>query len=297
MFDLFWKRSLATRSVLGLNERNRQIVAPENPRRHLPLVDDKRLTKALLEEHGIPTPKTLGVFDSGFHLTRGLPSLLEGLTELVLKPAQGAGGGGILVLARDDRGWVDPGGRIWSPRELVAHGQGILFGNFSGGRDDAVLAEERLYPGPVLGDLEFSGLPDIRVIVHRGEPRLAMIRVPTKQSRGKANLHQGGIGVGLDLATGETTGARWKGRDIDRHPDTGQAILGRTCCHWDLVLEIARRSAAIVPLGYLGVDIAPTKDRGPVVLELNGRPGLEIQNANGRGLRDLLGLASGEGKR
>ena len=296
MLDLIWKATHRERPILGLNERNREIVGRGNPRHLRPLVDDKRLTKEILEKNDIPAPTTLAIFDTGFHLMRGLGPLLEGQTEVVIKPSQGAGGGGILILQRGGEGWHEPNGRIWNLRKLQTHCQSILFGNFSGGRDDGVLIDERLHPGPALGGLETAGLPDIRVIVHRLEPKLAMIRIPTKESGGKANLHQGGIGVGVDLATGLTTNARCKGRPIEVHPDTGQSILGRHCEDWPLVLDIARRAGAAVPLEYLGVDIAPTREKGPVVLELNARPGLEIQNANHLGLRDLLGLVDRGGR-
>ncbi|MRR31196.1 alpha-L-glutamate ligase-like protein, partial [bacterium] len=41
-------------------------------------------------------------------------------------------------------------------------------------------------------------------------------------------------------------------------------------------------------LGYLGVDLVIDRDRGPLLLELNARPGLAIQLANRHGLRTRL---------
>jgi hypothetical protein len=41
-------------------------------------------------------------------------------------------------------------------------------------------------------------------------------------------------------------------------------------------------------LGYLGVDIVIDRDQGPLLLELNARPGLGIQIANMAGLRSRL---------
>jgi D-alanine-D-alanine ligase-like ATP-grasp enzyme len=38
----------------------------------------------------------------------------------------------------------------------------------------------------------------------------------------------------------------------------------------------------------MGVDFAIDAHHGPLVLELNARPGLEIQNVTGIGLRALL---------
>jgi predicted ATP-grasp superfamily ATP-dependent carboligase len=44
----------------------------------------------------------------------------------------------------------------------------------------------------------------------------------------------------------------------------------------------------VTGLGYLGVDIVLDRDKGPMLLELNARPGISIQNANRFGLRDRL---------
>jgi len=44
-------------------------------------------------------------------------------------------------------------------------------------------------------------------------------------------------------------------------------------------------------LGYLGVDIVLDKAYGPMLLELNARPGLAIQVANQAGLRQRLAIA------
>jgi glutathione synthase/RimK-type ligase-like ATP-grasp enzyme len=43
-------------------------------------------------------------------------------------------------------------------------------------------------------------------------------------------------------------------------------------------------------LGYQGIDIVLDRDRGPLVLELNARPGLNIQIANREGLGHRLAL-------
>jgi len=43
-----------------------------------------------------------------------------------------------------------------------------------------------------------------------------------------------------------------------------------------------------VPLNYVGVDIVIDETDGPLILEINARPGLEIQNINGFGLGAAL---------
>jgi glutathione synthase/RimK-type ligase-like ATP-grasp enzyme len=123
---------------------------------------------------------------------------------------------------------------------------------------------------------------------------MSMTRVPTKQSDGKANLHQGALGIAIDIASGVTTHAQFLGQSIDRHPDSGIALLGRTLPFWPEVLALAVRAAQAVPLKYLGVDIS-ISPAGPLLLEINVRPGLEIQNVNKRGMLGMLEAITAEG--
>ena len=98
-------------------------------------------------------------------------------------------------------------------------------------------------------------MPDIRVIVYRGYPAMAMVRLPTRASDGKANLHQGAVGAGVDMSGGRTlTGVL--GNDIvDEHPDTGALIAGLQIPHWDFILQSSARGYEVTGLGYLGVDM------------------------------------------
>jgi glutathione synthase/RimK-type ligase-like ATP-grasp enzyme len=45
--------------------------------------------------------------------------------------------------------------------------------------------------------------------------------------------------------------------------------------------------AEIIPMGYLGIDIA-ISEKGPIILEVNARPGIEIQNISDEGMIDIL---------
>ena len=57
---------------------------------------------------------------------------------------------------------------------------------------------------------------------------------------------------------------------------------------WREHLLIGAMAYDMTGLGYLGADIVLDKERGPMMLEINARPGLAIQIANGVGLRDRL---------
>jgi alpha-L-glutamate ligase-like protein len=282
--------------VLGINGRNRGLIYPHNPRRFYPLADDKILTKEILSEAGVPVPRSLRVI-TGMEEARRAPQLLAEFDDFVIKPSQGAGGSGILVLLKKTPdGWLDPDDRVQTPWDISRHISNIVFGNYAHGLRDRAIIEERLIQAPLFDEGLFPGLPDIRVITLRGRPLIAMLRVPTRHSHGKANLHQGAVGVGVDLETGTATHASFKGTPVREHPDTGTVLLGAMVAGWPGILDTALRAAAAMPLGYLGVDIALDARRGPVVLEVNVRPGLEIQNANHKGLRGIVAAVEAGGR-
>jgi glutathione synthase/RimK-type ligase-like ATP-grasp enzyme len=51
---------------------------------------------------------------------------------------------------------------------------------------------------------------------------------------------------------------------------------------------MASRCYELSGLGYVGVDFVLDRNQGPLILELNARPGLAIQMANGNGLHHRL---------
>lgn len=281
-----------TRQVLGINRRNGELLAHYNPRHLFQTVDHKLKTKEALLAVGVPVVETLAVYRFQYEIRRFAHDS-RAWGEFVVKPAQGAGGEGVVVVTgRDDDTFLTSHGEPMHMRQLESHVSDILGGVFSlNQRYDEALVERCLHAHPLLAHLSFRGLPDIRVILHRGVPLMAMLRLATQRSKGRANLHVGGLGVGVDLTTGETvaavTGKRW----IRNHPDTELPLLGVRIPQWDELLLTAARCADAVALGYLGVDLTLDAERGPCVLELNARPGLAIQLANRQGLRPLLAAA------
>ena len=281
-------RTLRQQGVLGINRRNARYTLVANDRARFPLVDDKLETKRLCIEAGIPVPGLLA--EARLHVeARGLPEALRNVESFVLKPARGAMGNGILLIRSDGRGGFLRGGRSISAEDLVYHAAGIISGLYSlAGHQDVALVEECLQTHLLLVPLSAGGVPDIRVIVYRGIPVMAMTRLPTQRSGGRANLHQGAIGAGIDLASGRTLFAVHKNRPIVRHPDTDQPLVDVPIPEFDRVLEIAVRATDCTGLGYIGADMVVDALRGPVILELNARPGLAIQLANRAGLRPRL---------
>ncbi len=273
-------------AVLGMNARNARVEA-ENPLKAIQLVNSKHDTKAALEEAGVPVAPTLVRIRDRRELSRldwdALPEAFA------LKPNYGRGGAGIL-LAKDGDGWSTLSGRPLSKEVIKDQIRSILEGEYSleSVEHDSALLEPLIVPHPVLARLVPSGLPDIRVICHRGEPLLAMMRLPTEESEGRANLHQGAVGAAVDLGSGRVARAMLKRERIEEHPDTGEGLLGVEVPEWGAVVEAAARCAEATGLGYLGADVVVDEERGPLVLEVNARPGLEIQNVAGVRLADLL---------
>jgi alpha-L-glutamate ligase-like protein len=184
---------------------------------------------------------------------------------------------------------VKPSGTELTPGDLRNHVTNILAGLFSlGGKRDYALIEYRVLPAALLTALSFQGAPDIRVVMLHGYPVMAMLRASTKESDGRSNLHQGAIGIGIDIATGITVRAIHHGKPVNRHPDLGINLIGVQIPEWDTILRMSVTCQEMTGLGYLGVDIMIDETKGPLMIEVNARPGLAIQMANGIGLMKRL---------
>ncbi len=280
---------LREKGVLGLNQRNVHFISRYNARSLFPLVDDKLKTKLMARKFNVNVPHLIDTIQYQ-HETRHIEELLKGLREFVIKPAKGSSGKGILVIVdRQEDGFVKSSGVIISLQEIRRHVSNILSGLFSlAGKPDIAILEDLIHFDPAFQSYSYEGVPDIRFIVFQGFPVLAMMRLATHLSDGKANLHQGAIGVGLDLATGKAIGGVQFDRPIEIHPDTGAALKDLNVPSWNDMLELAAECYDMTKLGYLGSDIVLDANRGPLLLELNARPGLAIQIANQTGLLKRL---------
>lgn len=271
--------------IIGMNQRNIGLVAKYNPRRLYPLVDDKLKTKLLAQKAGVTVPKLLGTLLYQHDVSK-LEKILTAYDQFVIKPVKGSGGKGILVIcAREHNFYIKPSGDMLSLLEIKRHVSNILSGLHSlGGKPDTVMIESLIKIDPVFSGYSHEGVPDLRVIIFQGYPIMAMLRLATHASDGKANLHQGAVGVGIDIGTGNALHAVQFGKPIQRHPDTRKTFSELAIPHWDKLLSLAAACYEMTGLGYLGVDIVLDRDQGPMIIELNARPGLAIQIANNAGL-------------
>jgi alpha-L-glutamate ligase-like protein len=277
-----------SKSVLGMNARNYLYIRPYNKPTAKRIADDKLETKRVLQEHNIPIPSIFASFSTRASVRNFDWDLPE--NGFVVKPARGYGGSGILAF----KSWHDGVGKTVSGEEynikdLESHIFNILDGAFSlQYLPDNAFIEDLVIQHPFFKKIAPVGLADVRVIVFRQIPVMAMLRIPTQSSAGKANLHLGALAAGIDIATGITTNALHKTQLIYRIPDTKKKTSGIKLPNWEDILLLAAETQKVIGLGFAGVDIVIDAKKGPVVLEVNARPGLKIQNANLASLRTRL---------
>lgn len=279
--------------ILGINARSAGYLRFnwKGPRK---LADDKLRTKRRLKKFDIPHPELYGVLADHTEVNRFDWNKLGG--SFVIKPVKGLGGQGILLVkksVKESDKFILPNGKRVVSDDLKMHAMDIVDGRYSHNNlQDKAMIEERINIHPKFKRMAVGGAPDVRVIVFNKVPVMAMLRLPTEESGGRGNLHQGAIGLGIDMATGITTYGVYKEGPIKYFPDSckyaGKKVNGITVPHWNKILKMAVETQIASKLAYLSVDMLIDAEKGPVVLELNDQPGLSIQLANMQGLRKRL---------
>lgn len=281
---------------MGINERNIRYISPFNSKRAINIADSKILTKKVLKKAGLPVTETYYILHNRKELQnfiwRNLPK------SFVLKPNRGLGGEGIIVVygkRKNQECWIKADKTSLTANDLNNHILAILDGDFSiTNIPDAAIFEERIKIHPVFKPYSHKGIPDIRIIVFNNIPVMAQLRLPTPESGGAANLHRGGIGVGIDMANGITTHAVHRDSLINAMPGSKLSFRGIKIPNWKELLRLAIEVQKTTGLGFVGVDIAIDREKGPLILETNARPGLSIQIANmaplGERLKRVIGL-------
>ncbi|KKP17724.1 alpha-L-glutamate ligase [Vibrio cholerae] len=274
---------------MGMNKRNHAYIGRYNDRSKYPLVDDKLKTKLIAQRAGCTVPKLIGVISNQAEV-KHIHEMVKDWPGFVIKPARGSGGKGILVVTSHQAGvYTKPSGSNMNKEDVERHISNALAGLFSlGGKNDVAVVENLIQFDDCFEGFSYEGVPDVRIIVFKGYPVMAMMRLSTSASDGKANLHQGAVGVGIDIATGKAVRAVQFNKPVTHHPDTDKELATLVVPHWERLLTLAASAWEMTGLGYLGTDMVLDKEEGPMVLELNARPGLAIQIANGAGLLPRL---------
>jgi len=275
--------------ILGLNARNLDYVLKKD-RTSLAIADNKIKVKRMLKMAGLPVPETYAVIKNEKDFKKfdwDLPK------SFVLKPNQSLGGEGVLIVygkKKNSPTWIKAGQSLIPLEDIKHHVYNILEGNFSPSeKSDKAVFESRVRLHPAFKPYTFKGgVPDVRVVVYEKIPIMAELRLPTKASEGRSNLHLGGIGVGIDMKSGITTTAILRNRLVETVPDTRHVLSGIQIPQWKDVLRIAALAQKHSGISLLGVDIAIDRDKGPMIFEINSRPGISIQIANQSPLRERL---------
>lgn len=281
--------SSAVEKILGMNARNLLYIRPNNLKPVVRLADDKLNHKKLLAENDYPVPKIYQEFraseDVGQFDWSSLPN------SFVIKPAFGFGGEGIMVIfGKRKEGWIRTDGSMVDIDQMRIHTFDILDGSYSmHSLPDTAFIEQKVITHKVFKKYTYKGTPDIRIIVFNQVPVMAMLRLPTEESDGRANLHAGALGVGIEMASGITTHAIYRNRIINLLPANSKVKLhGLKIPHWDEMLKMSSEIQELTKIGYIGIDFVLDKNEGPMILEINARPGLSIQNANLAPLKERL---------
>jgi hypothetical protein len=249
----------------------------EGDREPVSELNDKVEFEKHCRKHQIRAVPVLTVLRSGGAELFGHPSDLE--TDLFVKPVTGCGGKGAERWDYSTGLYRAPGGRWYARDEMLDH----LARRSSNG---PLLIQPRIGNHEALQRLNNGALSTVRVLTcldESGEPELvgAAMRMAVGANRTVDNLHAGGIACAVDLESGILGPASNLGADslfgwLDRHPDTGARITGTRLPLWDEVQGMAVRAhRAFSDRILVGWDIAITPD-GPVLIEGNGSPDLDI---------------------
>ncbi|MEM1258901.1 MAG: sugar-transfer associated ATP-grasp domain-containing protein [Bacteroidota bacterium] len=275
------------KGVIGLNRRNIEFIYPHNQRKYYTLADDKVKAKMILHENDIACAKTYAVIERVSEIKLKWAGL-QHKKALVIKPAKGCGGGGIKILKKDATGQWQSSGNTMTDTQIFHHITSIISGLFSMASNDVCLIEECIVPHSFFAEIYHEGVPDFRIITLKGKPLMAMLRMPTSKSDGKANLHQRGVGIGVDMKNGTLTQVYDGKHYSHHHPDNENMVFGKQIPFWFTMLQLAKRTAHAFPLDYLGIDLVIDKIKGPQIMEVNVRPGLGIQLVNKCGLQSTI---------
>ena len=263
--------------ILGINARNLLYIRPYNKKKAIKLADDKIKTKQFLSARGIPVPKLYNILRDPSDVEKFDYNTLP--NKFVVKPNKGFGGEGIIpIRSKQNNLFTTASGKEITPMQLKDHCSDIVDGRFSiSNVADYAFFEQLIETDNAIGQFSYGGLPDIRIIVHNLIPVMAMLRLPTKESGGKANLHMGACGVGIDIAKGECTHIVYKNKIINELPEGLGQIKGVKIPYWDEMLLIASKVQLLTNLGYMAIDLCIDKTVGPVLLEINARAGLAVR--------------------
>ncbi|MEJ2762324.1 MAG: sugar-transfer associated ATP-grasp domain-containing protein, partial [Gammaproteobacteria bacterium] len=249
-------------------------------------LSDKAAFAERCREHGLAVVPALATVnaDGVRRLDGGETGLPQ--CDLFLKPLRGAGG-------RGASSWIyGEDGLYHGNRGTVLSEAGLTEFLIELSRNNEYVIRARVSNHPDLAALAGTALSTVRVVTcldEEGRPEVthAVLRMASSTDVVVDNFHAGGIAAAVELTTGRLgpatdMGLRADSRWWDTHPVSGAPITGHTIPMWEQVPELARRAHEIfgdqVAIGW---DIAVCEE-GPVLVEGNKSPDLDIIQRIGR---------------
>lgn len=266
--------------ILGQNARNLKYIWEFNDDLAKKLADSKIKTKEFLANKWVKVSENLAIIKSHDELDNFDMNSLP--LPFVVKPNAWYWWKWIIVFDKKDGAgnFISNDNQIYSPQEFIVHVREILDGFYSlSWSRDKVIFERKLNLDHSIELLGKYWLPDIRVIVFNSVPVIAMLRVPTANSKWKANLHGWACGLGIDIWTGRITYITQFKKMIKSIPGIWD-VRGIEIPHWEDVLRLAVKVQQVTGVWYVWCDIVLDDTFWPLLLEMNVRPWLEVQVAN-----------------
>ena len=279
--------------LLGLNARVLDYIKEYNDSTAKKMADSKIKTKEFLSAKWVSVVDTLLVVSNLKELEK--INLDDLKLPFVVKPNAWFWGKWILIIDKKDASWnfVLNNWDVMTKKELLSHFQFILewFFSLSWNRDKVIIEKKVILDSSIELLWKFW-LPDLRVIVFNMVPVMAMFRIPTAESKWKANLHAWACWVWVDIATWKLTYITYKWKNVKSVPWIWD-VRWIELPNWEKVLETAVKVQQITKIWFLGCDIVLDKQDWPLLLEMNIRPGLSVQLANLAPLKTRLKKVSG----
>ena len=258
--------------------------------------EDSWLCARILEDSGVPMPRTLAVVDRA--AARAWPGTLVIRTAAELREfALAHVRDGAAVFGKENRGVSGFGTfliREAGATSLRLEGEGwfgyehcldTLF-------DDTVYILQPVERNHTFFSRWTEHLATVRIclLFTREGPKIpfAVLKLPGPGSTSDHFWRKGALACDVDPRTGVIARARTKDplgtTEYTDHPVTGARIVGETLPRWDEVLDLARAcSAVFAPVRYQSMDVAMTPG-GPMLIEINTGGGFDLpQLASGRG--------------
>ena len=259
------------------------------PRSYSFIGENKIVIEHFFRSVAISHPVTLGIVREGSLYSAGMEALKfdemlkTGAGKLFVKPVDGWGGRGIHIFHRSSDG-----------RYLSTDGTG--FQDFITGlrieKRDAIV-QEGIPQDPVIARIHPESVNTCRIITENKGGGVRAVCAILRMGRGPSeidNVSSGGMCTYIDIVTGKTGdfAVSMERETFLEHPDSHVHFDTFSVPRWEAIRNFAIQSAKKLPfLTYIGWDIALTPD-GPVALEINRLPTVDIMELTSSGLRDAF---------